>query len=330
MKAIVCTAYGPPDVLQLTDVEKPVPADDEVLIRIAATTVTAGDCEIRGFNVPLWLWLPMRLFMGISRPRKILGQELAGQVEAVGENVTRFAPGDRVFATTGFNLGAYAEYICLPAEPGEGGLAAIPAGMTFEQAAAVPVGGLEALHFIRLGGTRPGEKVLVNGAGGSIGTIAVQLAKSAGAEVTAVDSADKADMLRALGADHVVDYTREDFTASGQTYDVILDVVGKSPFSRSLRSLNSNGRYLLANPRLSQMIRGPLISAAGDKKVIFGSARHTSEDLAHLGGLVEAGDLRVVIDRRYPLEGMAEAHRYVETGRKKGNVIITVGQGDET
>jgi NADPH:quinone reductase-like Zn-dependent oxidoreductase len=330
MKAIICTAYGPPDVLKLTDVEKPVPADDEVLIRIAATTVTAGDCEIRGFNVPLWLWLPMRLFMGISRPRKILGQELAGEVEAMGKDVTRFRVGDRVFATTGITLGAYAEYICLPAEPGEGGLAAIPAGMTFEQAAAIPVGGLEALHFIRLGDIQPGEKVLINGAGGSIGTIAVQLAKRAGAEVTAVDSAEKFDMLRALGADHVVDYTGEDFTQSGQTYDVILDVVGKSPFSRSLSSLNPNGRYLLANPKLLQMIRGLLISATGDKKVIFGSASHSSEDLIHLGGLVETGKLKVVVDRRYPLEGMAEAHRYVETGRKKGNVVITVGPMTKT
>jgi NADPH:quinone reductase-like Zn-dependent oxidoreductase len=329
MKAIRCTAYGPPDVLQLTDVEKPVPGDGEVLIRIIATTVTAGDCEVRAFKVPGWLWLPMRLFIGIGRPRKILGQELAGQVEAVGESVTRFRPGDRVFATTGFNLGAYAEYICLPAEAGEGGLAAIPASVSDEQAAAIPVGGLEALHFIRLGNIRPGEKVLINGAGGSIGTIAVQLAKSAGAEVTAVDSADKADMLRALGADHVVDYTREDFTQSGQTYDVILDVVGKSPFARSLGSLNPNGRYLLANPKLLQMIRGLLISATGDKKVIFGSASHSSEELIHLGGLVEAGELNVVIDRRYPLDQMAEAHRYVETGRKKGNVVITVGQGDQ-
>ncbi len=325
MKAVVCTAYGPPDVLQLTDVEKPIPGDGELLIRIAATTVTAGDCEVRSFKVPLWLWLPMRLFIGISKPRKILGQELAGEVEAAGESVTRFKPGDRVFASTGFQLGAYAEYICLPEDAGEGGLAAIPPGVTYEQAAAVPVGGLEALHFIRLGGIQPGEKVLINGAGGSIGTIAVQLARRAGAEVTAVDRADKFDMLRALGADHVIDYTREDFTQSGQTYDVILDVVGKSPFSRSLRSLNQNGRYLLANPKLLQMIRGRLISATGDKKVIFGSASHSSEDLAHLGGLVAAGKLTVAIDRRYPLEQMAEAHRYVESGRKKGNVVITVG-----
>jgi NADPH:quinone reductase-like Zn-dependent oxidoreductase len=327
MKAIVWTAYGPPDVLHLQEVEKPTPKDNEVLVRVYATTVTAGDCEMRSLKFPLFLSLPMRIYVGLRKPERItiLGQELAGEIEAVGKDVTLFKEGDQVFAATGFTLGAYAEYLCLPAESEDGVLAIKPANMTYEEAAAVPTGGLEALHFLRKANIQSGQKVLVNGAGGSIGTIAVQIAKGSGAEVTAVDSAQKLDILRSIGADHVIDYALQDFTESGETYDVILDVIGKSPYSRSIRSLNPNGFYLIANPRPSKMIRGRWTSMTTSKKVFSDSAGRKTQDLIYLRDLIEAGNLRTVIDRRYPLEQTAEAHRYVETGQKVGNVVITVG-----
>jgi NADPH:quinone reductase-like Zn-dependent oxidoreductase len=329
MKAVMWTKYGSPEVLQLQDVEKPAPKDNELLVRIYATTVTAGDCEMRSLKFPLWLSLPMRLYAGLSRPTRIriIGQEMAGEVEAVGEDVIRFKPGDPVFAALGFGMGAYAEYICLPEEPGEmgGALSIKPSNMTYEQAAAVPVGGLEALHFLRKGNIQRGEKVLINGAGGSIGTFAVQLARHFGAEVTAVDSSGKLDMLRSIGAGRVIDYTREDFTQGGEAYDVIFDVVGKSPFSRSLKALRPNGRYLIANPGLSHMLRGRLFSRKDNKQVIIGAAGHKAEDLIYLRELIEAGVLQAVIDRHYSLDQIAEAHRYVETGQKMGSVVITVG-----
>ncbi len=322
MKAIVYTEYGPPDVLQLKEVERPTPSDNEVLIRIDATTATAADCELRSLKLPIWLRLPIRIYLGLIRPRnKILGQELAGEIEAVGKDVKRFRKGDQVFAWTGLGLGAYAEYTCLPEE---GMLAIKPANMTYEEAAAVPIGGLNALHFLRKGNVQSGQKVLINGAGGSIGTFAVQLARYFGAEVTAVDSTWKLDMLRSIGADQVIDYTQEDFTKNGETYDVIFDVVGKSSFTRSVRSLKHNGRYLLANPRLSQMVRGLWTSRSSSKKVIFGAASEKTEHLIFLKELIEAGKIQSVIDRRYPLEHIAEAHRYVDTGHKKGHVVIAV------
>jgi NADPH:quinone reductase-like Zn-dependent oxidoreductase len=326
MKAIVWTKYGSPDGLQLKEVEKPTPKANEVLIRIHATTVTAGDCEMRSLQFPFWLWLPIRLYVGLTRPGRIriLGQELAGEIEAVGKNVKRFAEGDQVFATTGFGLGAYAEYICRPEEPEEGVLATKPVNMTYEQAASVPTGGLEALHFLRKANIQSGQKILINGAGGSIGTIAVQLAKHFGAEVTGVDSTGKLDMLRSIGADQVVDYTQEDFTQSGQTYDVIFDVVGKSSFSGSMRALKENGYYLIANPQLSKMIRGRWASRNSGKKVVLETTNQKTEDLIYLKELVEAGTIKSVIDRYYPLEQMAEAHQYVETGQKIGNVVINV------
>jgi len=328
MKAIVCYKYGSPDVLQLKEVEKPTPKDNEVLVKVHATTVTAGDCEMRRLKFPILLRLLMRIYVGLRKPKKItiLGQELAGEIEAVGKDVKLFKEGDQVFAATGFGMGAYAEYKCLPEEPKEmeGVLAIKPSNMTYEEAAAVPTGGLNALHFLRKGNIQSGQKVLINGAGGSIGTIAVQLAKSFDAEVTAVDSTRKLDMLRSIGADQVIDYTQEDFTKSGETYDVIFDIVGKSSFSRSVRSLKQNGRYLLANPGLSQMIRGLWTSMTSRKKVIFGAASPKTEDLIFLKELIEAEKIKSAIDRRYPLEQIAEAHRYVDKGQKVGNVVITV------
>ncbi len=327
MKAIVWTEYGPPDVLQLQEVETPTPKDNEVLIRIYATTVTSGDCEQRSLKLPIWYALSMRAYVGLRKPERItiLGMELAGEIESVGKDVTRFGKGDQVFAATGLvGMGAYAEYISLPEELEDGALAIKPANMTYEEAAAVPVGGLEALGFLRQGNVQSGQKVLINGAGGTIGPFAVQLAKHFGAEVTAVDSTEKLDMLRSIGADQVIDYTKENFTQSGETYDFILDVVSRSPFSGSTRSLKQNGRYLIANPGLSQMVRGRWTSMTGSKKVVFGAAYPKTEDLVFLKELVEAGKLKSVIDRRYPLQQIAEAHRYVETGHKVGNIVITV------
>jgi NADPH:quinone reductase-like Zn-dependent oxidoreductase len=333
MKAIVWTEYGLPDVLQLREIEKPTPKDNEILIKIHATTVTAGDCEQRSLKLPFWLALPMRAYVGLLKPTRItiLGMELAGKIEAVGENVTRFKNEDQVFAATGFaRMGTCAEYICLPEEPDDGAIARKPVNMTYEEAAAVPVGGQEALHFLRRGMIQQGDKILINGAGGTIGTFAVQLAKYYGAEVTGVDSTEKLNMLRSIGADHVIDYTCEKFTESGERYDVIFDVVGKSSFSSSLRSLKTNGRYLLANPRLSQMVRGRWMSRTSSKKVILGSVDYKTEDLCFLKELIEAGTIRSVIDRCYPLEQVAEAHRYVETGHKMGHVVITIDNNNKT
>jgi NADPH:quinone reductase-like Zn-dependent oxidoreductase len=326
MKAMIWTKYGSPDGLQLREVDKPAPRDNEVLIKLYATTVTAGDCEMRRLEFPPMLKLAIRLYNGIRKPKRItiLGQELAGEIEAVGKDVRLFKKGDQVFAATGFGFGAYAEYKCLPEEPRMGVLASKPVNMTYEEAAAVPTGGLEALHFLRKGNIQSGQKVLIVGAGGSIGTFAVQLARNFGAEVTGVDSSSKLDMLRSIGADHVMDYTQEDFTKSGETYEVILDVMGKSSFSGSVRSLKQNGRYLLGNPGLIQIVRGRWISMRSSKKVIIGAANQKTEDLVFLKELIEAGKIKSVIDRCYPLEQIAEAHRYVDTGHKQGNVVIAI------
>ena len=328
MKAAVCTRYGPPEVLQLRELEKPTPKDDEVLVRVHAATVTAGDCELRSLKLPLSWQLIARIGFGFRGPRKkILGQELAGEIESVGKAVRLFKKGDQVFAFTGLRLGAWAEYNCLPEN---GWMAIKPANMTYEEAAAVPAGGLHALHCLRKGNIESGQKVLIYGAGGTVGTVAVQLAKSFGAEVTAVDNTRKLDMLRSIGADKVIDYTKADFTKSGETYDVIFDVVGKSSFSGCIRSLKEKGFYLLGNPGLSQLVRRPLTSMRSSKKVIGGTVSYRSEDLIFLKELIEAGKLRSAIDRRYPLEEIVEAHRYVDTGQKKGNVVVTVGHNDRT
>jgi NADPH:quinone reductase-like Zn-dependent oxidoreductase len=328
MKAIIWTKYGPPEVLELREVEKPTPKDNEVLIKIYTTTVTAGDCEMRSLDFPIYLGLAMRLWIGLIKPKgtTIPGTELAGEIEAVGKDVNNFNVGDQVFGTAGMKFGANAEYICLPAEPGEmeGGVAIMPGNMTFEEAATVPFGGRDALHFLRLGNIQDGQKILINGAGGSIGTFAVQLAKHYGAEVTAVDSSEKLDMLRSIGADYVIDYTQEDYTRNGEVYDVIFDVVGTIPFSPKDRSLSENGTYITANPRLPQMVRGLWTKMRSNKRVVMQTASGRIEDLVFLRELIEAGTIKTVIDRSYPLERIVEAHRYVETGAKQGNVVITV------
>ncbi len=325
MRAAVCTGYGTPEVLRIRDVRKPVPKDDEVLVRIRATTVSAADCELRRFDFAPWIWVPMRLAFGIFRPRRpVLGQELAGDVEAVGGKVRSLRTGDRVFATTGIPLGAHAEYICLRENPPTGAITTMPANVDYEDAAAVPYGGGEALGFLRKASVRRGQRVLVNGAGGSFGTFAVQLAKDLGAHVTAVDSGPKLEMLRALGADRVIDYAREDFTAGPETYDVIFDVVRGTPSARMVRRLTENGWLLMANPGFLQIVRGRWAARGTGRRVSIAGAGGTSDDLAHLRGLVEAGRLHPVVDRRFPLEQMVEAHRYAESGQKLGNVVVTV------
>jgi 2-desacetyl-2-hydroxyethyl bacteriochlorophyllide A dehydrogenase len=322
MKAIICTKWGPPDVLKLKEVPKPTPKDKEVLIRIHATTVSAGDSEMRALKFSLWLKVLARVGFGFRGPRKkIIGQELAGEIESVGKDVKLFKKGDQVFGSPGFHFGTYAQYVCLPEKAV---LAKKPTNMTYEEAACVPLGGLEALHFLGKANIKGKEKVLINGAGGSIGTAAIQLAKYYGAEVTAVDSTRKLDMLRSTGADHVIDYTKEDFTKNGQTYDVIFDIVGKSSFSDSIMSLKENGRYLLANPKMSHKIKGRRISKKTSKKVISDYTFQKAEDLIFLKDLIEAEKIKSVIDRSYPLEQTAEAHRYVDKGGKKGNVVIKV------
>ncbi len=327
MKAIVWTKYGSPDGLQLREIETPTPRDSEVLIKVYAVTASTPDTEIRRLKLPLLFAIPLRLYLGFLKPTRItiLGTEFAGEIIAAGMAVTRYKPGDQVYGYTGLRMGTYAEYMCLPEKPS--GLASVmaekPANVSYAEAAAAPFGGLEALHALGQANIQRGQKVLIVGAGGSIGTYAVQLARHYGAEVTGVDKPGKLEMLRSIGADHVIDYTREDFSKSGQRYDVILDTIGKSSFSGSLRSLNEHGTYLNANPGLFGGIWMRWLAKRSSKRIIPWTAGYSVKNLLALKGLIEAGTIKAVIDRRYPLEHMAEAHRYVESGHKKGNVVIS-------
>jgi NADPH:quinone reductase-like Zn-dependent oxidoreductase len=328
IKATVCTKYGPPEVLQLQEVAKPVPQENEILIKVHATSVTQADVINRSSKFPhSWMWPLARISLGFTRPRKaILGFELAGEVELVGKGVKSYKKGDRVFASTyEFGFGCYAEYVCLPET---GTVAKMPNNMTYEEAATVPLGGLTALSFVRdRAHVQKGQKVLIYGASGSVGTYAVQLAKYYGAEVTGVCSSSNLELVTSIGADKVIDYITEDFTKSDEKYDVILDVVNRISFSICKKSLKRGGIYLVTFPSilfLLQMLWTSIIGI-GHKRVMSGEASEKAEDLVFLKELIEVGKLKPVIDRSYPLEQIVEAHRYVETGHKKGNVIITVG-----
>lgn len=326
MKAIVYERYGPPEVLQLKEVEKPAPKGNEVLIKIHATTVTSGDSRVRSLNVPVGFGLIMRLVLGILRPKQpILGTELAGVVESVGKDVRKFKVGDSVFAFGDAAMGCYAEYKCMPED---GAVALKPANLTYAEAASLSFGGTTALDFLRRGKLQRGERVLVNGASGGVGTAVVQLAKHFGADVAGVCSTANVELVRSLGASHVIDYTKEDFMQNGKTYDVIVDTVGTAPFSRSKTSLTERGRLLMVLGSLPAMLQIPWVLMTSSKKIIAGPAAGHAEDLRFLAKLAQAGEFKSVIDRRYPFEQIAKAHSYVDTGRKKGNVIITLEHDD--
>lgn len=324
MKAIVYKEYGGPDVLHVEDVEKPKPASDEVLISVRAVEATKADCEMRRFKFAVnWFWLPLRIALGLRKPRNpILGNYFAGVVEATGDDVSKFQSGQYVFGGAGMRMGAYAEHLCVPDSCT---VVTMPDNMSFVEAASVPLGGLNALHFMRKADIQQGETVLVNGAGGSIGTFAVQIAKTMGAEVTAVDSGIKEAMLRDIGADDFVDYTKEDFTQRGDTYDVIFSMVAQTSYSSCVRALKPGGRYVMANPKLSDMLRSPITSRFSDRKVIFAFAGEKEEELLELKRMIEAGEISATVDKIYPMAEAAEAHRRVESEQRLGTVIISVG-----
>ena len=327
MKAVICPKYGSPDVLQIVEREKPTPKDDEILVKIVATTVESGDARMRDARrgkVPFW---PIsQLAMGLRGPRNpVLGVALAGEVEAAGSAVTRFQPGDRVFGSSGMSSGTHAEYFCVKAE---GDVDAIPANLSFQEAAAVPFGSESALALLRMAKIASGQDVLIYGASGAVGVWAVQIAKHFGATVTAVCSAGNHDLVRGLGADHLIDYKTEDFTQNGQTYDIIFDTVGKTKWRQVKGSLKPQGRYLLAV--MDWVEAGHVLRSmfSRGKKVVSGVATGSAEDLGFIKGLLESGDLKPVIDRSYPFAEIAEAHRYVDTGRKRGSVVITLGNAE--
>lgn len=330
MKAITYTEYGSPDMLKLAEVEEPSPKDNEVLIKIHAVSINYGDIAARNFkeispsefNMPFLFWFLARISFGWNKPKNnILGSELAGVIESVGKDVKRFKVGDQVFGYRGQSQRANAEYICMA----ENAMLAIkPSNMTYEEAALVPYGALTAINLLRSVNIQPGQKVLINGASGGIGSAAIQLAKYYGAEVTGVAATPRLDFMKSLGADKVIDYTKEDFTKNGETYDLIFDILGRSSFSNCKNSLNENGRYLLASFKLKQLLQMLLTSKIGSKKVICALSVEKIEDLLLIKKLVEDGKIKSIIDKRFTLEQTAEAHRYVENGSKKGNVVITV------
>ncbi len=317
MKAAVYTQYGPPEVLQVKEKEKPIPRNNEILLRVMATAVNSGDVRLRKADP-----FAVRLIFGLIKPKiNILGTVFSGEVESVGKDVTHFKIGDAVFGHTDMHFGAYAEYKSMPEN---GSLALKPAGITHAQAAAIPFGGVTAWHFIKKANIKPGQKVLIVGASGAVGSAAVQLAKSLGAEVTAVCSTANMALVQSIGADKVIDYTKENFTQNGEIYDVIFDTVKAISVSRSLKSLSKNGTMILSAAGMSEMLQGLWISKTSNKKVLTGVISHTAADIIFLKELIEAGKYKPVIDKTYPLEQIAEAHAYVEKGHKKGNVSITI------
>jgi NADPH:quinone reductase-like Zn-dependent oxidoreductase len=331
MKAIVCTKYGPPEVLQLKEVVKPTPKDNEVLIRVHVASVNFGDLMARNFkavsprqfNMPFFLWLPAKLSFGINRPKiTIQGSELAGEIEAIGKDVKRFKKGDQVFGYPGLSFGAYAEYICLPEA---GAVALKPSNLSYEEAVTLPYGAIMATSLLGKANIQRGQKVLINGASGGIGSMAVQLAKHFGAEVTGVCSTPRLEVVKSLGADKVIDYTKEDFTQNGETYDLIFDILGRSSFSKVKRSLKPNGIYLLASFKTKALLQMLWTSLTGsNQKVICAFANETPESLDFVKKLVEEGKVKVIVDKSFPMKQAAEAHRYVEQGRKQGNVVIAI------
>lgn len=320
MKAALYYEYGPPDVLQLEEVEKPIPKNNEILLKIRASAVTMGDCEMRSPKIPSLTWFMARLYFGLRKPRlRILGNYLAGEIEAVGLDVKSFKKGEQLFGISP-RFGAHAEYICLSDKYA---LTKLPSNMTFGEAA--PVGlGLDSLHFLKKTKISKGDEVLINGAGGGIGTYAVQLAKYFGATVTAVDSNNKLELLRSIGANKTIDYMKGDFTKNGNTYDIVFDVVGTLSHARSLNLLNKNGRYISAIPLFSRLFPNLWVSMTSKRKMMTGLTNPHIEDLNFLKDLIEAGQLKTIIDRNFDLKAVADAHRYVEQGSKKGNVVITL------
>lgn len=324
MKAVIYARYGPPEVLQLVDLSTPVPKDDEVLIRVRAAEATKADCEMRSFRFSVrWFWLPLRLALGVTRPRRrILGAYFAGEIVRVGKDVADFTVGDQVFGTSGLRLGAYGEFMAAPAR---GTIIEKPSNMSFTDAAAVPMGGLNALHFMRLAHIHAGDRVLILGAGGSIGAHAVQIAKAMGAEVTAVDRGTKAEFLRRVGADHVVDFTTDNALAAAGRYDVIFDMVPGSSFTANLRALRTGGRYLHGNPRLSILMRAPFVRGFTSKTATCAFARETRDELLALKAMIEAGAIVPIVDRVLPMAEAADAHRLVESETRRGAIVLAIG-----
>jgi NADPH:quinone reductase-like Zn-dependent oxidoreductase len=324
MKAIQFKKYGSPDELMLVDIPKPTPKENEILVKIHAATVTAGDCEIRRMDFPWWIRIPIRIALGIFSPRRkhqILGMESSGVVEQIGAKVTRFKVGDEVYSSNGLGLGGYAEYVC---QHSEKATMLKPSNMNFKEAATIPVGAVNGHHFTQLADIKSQEKVMIYGATGSIGTYAIQFASLYTSNIHAVGSPGSEELIRSLGATKFIDYTLQDFTELNETYDVIIDCVGKANFKGSLESLNPNGRLVLANPKMSQMLSARRISKRTGKKVIYKFASETHEKMEEIGKIIQSGKVRSVIDREYTLEQVPEAHRYVELGNKIGHVVVAV------